>query len=233
MGIEEKLESLDSLILAQYEKVNQYCHKRFGTDKYDLAYYVETLAGISVTAMGVYYIISEHLRAGQVPLVGALAIPLGYIVHLVSEKRNHEKREQECAEVLRTGALRAPEPKILRPVELALSGVIAGSGTYLMARTPPAEILMLTPAEILIKHSAAASSIRALGLAIVCGAVCSIGVTSGDYFKSATYTPPTAKKNPVKLFYQSIASLIYKPNILPQEHEYSTREQLNEEGLLA
>ncbi len=116
MGIKDTFESLDQLVLDQYEEVNQYCHKRFGTDKYDLANYAETMAAVGITGIG--------------------------LINL---------------------------------------------------------------------------------------AVFLAGRTSGSYFINTTYTPPVTKKNPLKVMYHPLMSLIQKSRLQPQENRYSHLEPLDEE----
>ena len=115
--IQEKLESLDELILNRvFEPITQYAHKKMGWTKYDLAAGCFQGAGAAALGSGLYQI----MCTAEIPLFlvsGSLFTLLGLVdIAIVPEwKKINEKNEQDL--YVKTGAVRSPKLKASRPID--------------------------------------------------------------------------------------------------------------------
>ena len=129
------LETLDEKILQVYEKVNHYCYKGFGTDKYDLAQKADVAASITQTGAGTYMCIDGFSNQSHLwgIIWGVMGIGLafsGLNRLLYSKGKNNNLKEKEL-EQIRTGSYKHVY-KSSRPIWMAYGATTTGLfGAYL------------------------------------------------------------------------------------------------------
>lgn len=208
-GMRNPLESLDELILAQYEKVNQAALKHLGMDKYDLFKASYSLGGIAASASGVYstlaYYVSDPKPShviGGVSLVG-----LGYAMHYTGTWIANRLRTREFGTLQRTGASPIPWKSWIRPVLLSQGVGFVGAGTLSLRYPQPAPETIISNPEQYVFIANLSNTL--LGIIL-------ISTVSGLYFLSTTMPPPSKKKNVFATMYDTVTGFFRpKPELQP------------------
>ena len=204
MTLENPLETLDEIILAQHEKVTQWAHKKYGWNKYDLARIADAAGSFAAFGAGVYSSIASALL--KVPLLfggGMSMIVSGYSQYHLAKRVNDEKEKFETARIVNTGAGHKPSPSSLRPLLFIPTAIYYNLALSLLSDD----------------HDFA----KAGGLLFFCVGNWILGSTAASYFRDTTLTPPATKKNPLKQLYHAVMDYLaptpsLEPIKLPQSH---------------
>ncbi len=215
------LNSIDNLILNQFEKVNQWSHKKFGKTKYDLAQYCDDLCSGVTIGGGTYIGIMGYLAQNTSTMgVGALLNILGAGFFSYTRKRNQTEQEVELEYVEQSGASPALRLNCLRPIFLL-------TGEYFVYRG----VLCLngfngSGDEELIKLIGQENYSLLGGLGMSASGLVWLFNTASDYFRSCTMFPPKKQKSKlldkIKSFFRPTSELSpqpVEPNGMPFEYQ--------------
>lgn len=218
MTLIDKLESLDTLILAQYEKVNQYCYKRFGTDKYDLANVSAAFAGALMSGTGVYVSIREYLAGKMADAVASNVITgMGLLYYEFFRYQNNRLRDLEFIELSKRDVTFAPTIGLHRPIVLLFTGLLLTGNLYSKISGSDTTI----PWEFRSLGEENYQRLNELILHAVSGTFFSL--VPIDYFRSCTLFPPQESKRKLGERLKNYVTGIFRPSpqVQPQENQYS------------
>lgn len=186
MGLVNKLTELDQYIWKQYEKVTQYCNRKYGWDKYDLKTISEKTVAVAFAGAGTYEtIIGFSINSLPFLAIGLLTGAGSIHQYFKVEADNKKERKEELEQISRTGAVKEPRFSFERPTLLAGSTVFDGVGV----------------AVLYASDNGPATALGLLGIALG-ASVLNIAVSS--YFQDQILTPPKKKKSVFKTFYEKV-----------------------------
>ena len=207
MGLVDKLTEIDEGIWKQYQKVNNYCHKEFGLDKYDLARKSNKSFLVSGVGFAGYGALENVLGSSPSHLVGdALGVAAtGFLYALFRDVlKSREKEEQN---LLKNGIVEVPRFKAWRPVFIPI--IALGIGTCIaqfLGNFPVPEYLPTLPQE---------SYDRLEGLQSIFNSMWLLSNISCYYFADQVPTPPAKKKSVFNTLYEKVKEKI-KSEPVPQ-----------------
>jgi len=195
------LNTLDEIVLAQFEKVTQYTHKKYGWDKYNLVDVTAKFGSSTYIIAGGYDIGSSFFGSGPVfAALGLVQIGLGYLGLKFLPKFNKIIKKEELRLLVETGATRPPKIDPLRPLWLGYStGMVGAYGYRLYDLHQSLKVNLNVPNY---------DSKAVLYLSVLTGGVALFTLISMNYFRNTTMTPPATKKNPVKVLYEKVKTAL-------------------------
>lgn len=199
MGIRDKLESLDMLVLEQFEKVTQKAHKELGWTKYDLSRLCSTGSGISMLGMGVYSLIAGTLtREGFSLGIGAMNTILSYKIPQWDHNEDDRKEKKELNFMIETGTSLHPFYSPARLLMLATSATVTGVGLYILFSDTPLR-------ESTLDSEQARLIIRSVSMLF---SIYYNSLTARMYFQGTTMFPPATSKKP---FWKTLLQYAVRP----------------------
>lgn len=212
------LESLDRLILNQFEKVAQSAYKRYGWDKYDLARVGEFVTGGGMVGAGMYLITAMRAAYPIVPYensnlvygFGSLTVIGGVAWYYWKRPGISEQQHQEM-EMAANGEQYLPMANPIRP--LVAGGVLS----YLAYQTKTVlDALHLVSGLDSPEATALQFPLRLTATSLAMLFTAYVGRTCGSYILDTTPRPPQKKCYPLQSLVEKIKEKL-NPKPAPEE----------------
>lgn len=204
MSLEEKLLAVDVFIWNQFKKVNDFCYKRYGTSKYDLACLAEKGSGIAFSGSGIYNLLytletaKYHSIDKAVPYIfmSSLQILSGIFIYHYANESYKKSEEEEVKSIIKTGFPASPElspsrglQSILLPFEFGAIPLVFYAGG-----------IQNNIQKFVLSLSAFVGLFVGFRLAV-------------DYFSSQVMNPPKTKKNVFINLYDSVRNYLNQNSV--------------------
>ena len=208
------LTSLDELIWQQFEKITQKAHTELGWDKFDLATRTNLLAGMSMTAAGLYSTFNLYYDNGNISPVGLGVTVMGLAYYRMCKRSDDTLRVLETYRVMNSGAARKPKFNPRRPLTLmgSLGGWYVGS-QFIRYAQYPSHLAIKDPVNFK----------KTIGLTIIGVASTFLFQTCAMYFHDQIFIPPAGTK---KTVWEKINEYVAERRT-PVKAQYDTQHHTN------